>query len=303
MSHRDIMKRLSTILFIFIINTAIFSASFPTLKSLSYSDKNLKKYRNDVRNSIYIIKSRRPANELPNLTFYKYKVKPKDSFWSIASKTSLNIDTLITINNIDNPKSIKSGQYIYLSNMRGILYKVKKDDTIISISKQFDIPYKYILHVNNITKLNKNNIFIPCATLNSKQRSDFLGGGFGKPLKKLYITSHFGKRKDPFHGKAAFHSGIDFRCTVGTPVYSVKEGKAVFCGFSGNYGRLIIIQHGKTYTSYYGHLSKIVVKVGNSVNKGQVIGFSGNTGRSTGPHLHFEIRKSGRPVNPLYYIK
>lgn len=296
------MKKITIIIILF-ISTLSYSAGFPMLKSLSYSDKNLKRYRNDVRKSIYVIKSRRSEDELPELIFYKYKTQKKDSFWTIASKTSLNIDTLMTINNIDNINSIKTGKTIYLANMRGILYSVKKNDTLETISEKFDVPYKYILKVNNLSILNKKHIFIPCATLNSKQRSAFLNSGYGRPLKNLYVTSSYGNRRDPFHGEIRFHSGIDFRCKPGTPVYSVKPGKVIYSGFSGNYGKLVIIKHDTKYSSYYGHLHRSNVKINQLVKKGQVIGFSGNTGRSTGPHLHFEIRQNGRPVNPKYYLK
>ncbi|MCD6527953.1 MAG: peptidoglycan DD-metalloendopeptidase family protein [Desulfuromonas sp.] len=120
-----------------------------------------------------------------------------------------------------------------------------------------------------------------------------------------YLSSSFGRRRDPFNGRTAFHSGIDIAHYVGTKVKATASGTVVSCGSVSGYGKMIKISHGDRFTSVFGHLDKIMVKRGEQVARGDVIGTMGNTGRSTGPHLHYEIRDQGRAINPysLTYLK
>ncbi len=116
------------------------------------------------------------------------------------------------------------------------------------------------------------------------------------------ITSKFGYRKDPFNGKKAFHSGIDLKARYRQPVFATANGVVEFAGWSPGYGKLVIIRHKYGYKTYYGHLSKIRVKKGRWVKAGTVIGYAGSTGRSTGVHLHYEIRRYGKLINPLRFL-
>ncbi len=119
------------------------------------------------------------------------------------------------------------------------------------------------------------------------------------PPVKGSISSPFGWRIDPFTGKKAYHKGIDIKAPEGTPVHSAEAGKVVFAGEKGGYGNLIILEHKNGFKTYYAHLKDIKVKIGEEVGKGMVIGDVGSTGRSTGPHLHFELRQEDRVYNPL----
>lgn len=117
------------------------------------------------------------------------------------------------------------------------------------------------------------------------------------------ITSNFGSRSDPFLGSSAFHAGIDFRAPTGRAVTATAAGRVINAGRNGGYGNLVEIDHGKGLTTRYAHLSRIDVKVGERVARGQMVGRVGSTGRSTGPHLHYETRVDGAAVNPLAYLK
>ena len=117
-----------------------------------------------------------------------------------------------------------------------------------------------------------------------------------------WISSPFGIRRDPFTGRRRFHEGIDITNRVGAPVIAPADGVVVFAGRNGGYGKVIYISHGFGITTRYGHLSRILVKVGQHVQRGDVIGKIGNTGRSTGPHLHYEVRINNKPVNPINFI-
>ncbi len=117
------------------------------------------------------------------------------------------------------------------------------------------------------------------------------------------IGSLFGYRTDPFYKVIKFHEGIDFTAAVGTPIYATGDGVISLAEFnSGGYGNQIVINHGFTYESRYAHLSKIKVKKGQRVKRGEIIGLMGNTGKSTAPHLHYEVRKAGVPMNPIYFF-
>ncbi len=117
------------------------------------------------------------------------------------------------------------------------------------------------------------------------------------------ITGSFGERIDPFNGEGAFHSGVDIASAYGQPVIAPADGTVEFADFEGGYGRMIVLDHGHSITTRYGHLSGVTVVAGQSVHRGDTIGYVGLTGRSTGPHLHYEVRINDTPVNPHKYLR
>ena len=125
-----------------------------------------------------------------------------------------------------------------------------------------------------------------------------------KPVKTAAFTSGYGVRSDPFQGRSAMHAGIDLAGPVGTAIYATADGVVSTAGYnSGGYGNLIKIDHGKGIETRYGHLSKMSVRAGQRVKRGELIGRMGSTGRSTGSHLHYEVRVDGRAVNPIPFMK
>lgn len=123
------------------------------------------------------------------------------------------------------------------------------------------------------------------------------------PTLSKRLTSNFGYRSDPFSGRASFHAGIDIAGRTGDPIYAAGAGKVITTAKDGSHGKYIVVEHPGGLQTWYLHLSRIGVSAGDSVKKGQEIGSLGSTGRSTGPHLHFEIVKQGEPVDPLPYLK
>lgn len=127
---------------------------------------------------------------------------------------------------------------------------------------------------------------------------------YRKPvIGEVEFTSGFGVRSDPFLGRPAMHTGLDFRAASGDPVRVTANGKVVSAGWSGGYGRMVEVDHGNGLSTRYGHLSEINVKVGETVKIGQVVGLVGSTGRSTGPHLHYETRIEGEAVDPQKFLR
>lgn len=125
----------------------------------------------------------------------------------------------------------------------------------------------------------------------------------GRPIKSGWLSSYYGKRTDPFTGKTAWHKGIDFAGKSGSDVVAVARGVVTYSGSRYGYGQMVEIDHGKGYVTRYAHNSENLVHVGTEVSKGQLIGYMGNTGRATGPNLHFEVLHQGKSVNPLKFIK
>ena len=117
------------------------------------------------------------------------------------------------------------------------------------------------------------------------------------------VTGSFGERTDPFNGEGAFHTGVDIAAMVGQPVLAPADGVVQFADFMGGYGRAIVIEHGHGINTRYGHLSGFAVTPGQQVRRGEIIGFVGLSGRSTGPHLHYEVRINDTPVNPYKYLR
>jgi len=117
------------------------------------------------------------------------------------------------------------------------------------------------------------------------------------------LNSYFGKRSDPLTGAGDFHPGVDIRVDVGTPVRAAGDGVVTRAGWAGAYGRLVVVNHGGGITTFYGHLSRIEVIPGQAVSRRQIIAKSGRSGRVSGPHLHYEVRQGGNPVNPYSFLK
>lgn len=124
----------------------------------------------------------------------------------------------------------------------------------------------------------------------------------GRPVQGGWMSSAFGKRTDPFTGKQAYHEGVDFAGKKGSPVVAVAGGVVTWAGKRYGYGNLVEINHGNGYVTRYGHCQATLVSVGDTVKQGQEVALMGSTGRSTGPHVHFEVLKNGKPVNPERYV-
>jgi len=125
----------------------------------------------------------------------------------------------------------------------------------------------------------------------------------GRPIGKGWISSYYGKRTDPFTGKIEMHKGMDFAAKMGSKIMSVANGIVTWSGPRYGYGTLVEINHGNGYTTRYGHNAETLVEVGDMVEKGQTISLMGSSGRSTGPHVHFEVLKNNRQIDPLRFVQ
>ena len=242
-----------------------------------------------------------PLDLMESFKWSYYKVQRGDSVSKIAVQFGISMDAVIASNEIRNARRLREGETLRIPNIDGIPHSVTKGDSLAKISKTYNVPLEIILDVNDIrTDAIKEGeiLFIPGARMAPEALKLSLGELFIYPVRKS-ISSNYGWREDPFSGQQSFHSGLDLRGNIGTMVKAAMDGTVSVVGNNRVYGKYIILSHGSGYETLYGHLSAISVKQGERVLQGSKIGEVGNTGLSTGPHLHFSIFKNGKAVNPL----
>jgi len=259
------------------------------------------------------------------LIIANYSVKQGDSLWSIANAFNLDINTIFGCNTIKNPDFLKLGMVLRLPNQDGILYKVRKKDTVSGIAKRFGSFAEAILAANGMGSEKElvagKEIFVPGAKPLEENREEApkprkkVGGvKVPSPSGAVYsrsftwpvvgrINSRFGWRRDPFSGRRDFHTGLDIKGPTGRAIVASKAGAVSYAGWMSGYGRTVVVDHGGGYTTLYAHCSRLLVRSGSRVKQGQTIAAVGSTGRSTGSHLHFEVRVNGRPINPLRVLR
>ena len=185
------------------------------------------------------------------------------------------------------------------------LYVKFEPCTVASIAADNDTTVNSILDANDLRSQEITEgqvLFVPGARLNQTELRIILGELFAWPTNGTY-TSGFGMREDPFTGLRRSHNGIDLANRVGTPVRAAASGRVVHVESQiGNYGRFVIVRHPDGFQTLYAHLNDFSVRPGQYVDRGQRLGVMGNTGRSTGPHLHFSVIRNGTFVNPLRYL-
>ncbi|MEN3042547.1 MAG: M23 family metallopeptidase [Fervidobacterium sp.] len=236
-----------------------------------------------------------------SFSFYiDYKIQKGDTLQSISKGFGVPIPVLIDWNQKLSSGGLKAGDSIKVPLIPGIMYKPNKTITLSEIAKYFFIDPEEIQVVNPSigSKVTAGKeVFVPIGKVSTSftRLADFIWPAYGR------ISSDFGWRLHPVYGSNKFHTGVDIEVPIGTPVFAARSGVVKYAGWMNGYGNLIIIDHGD-FETYYGHLSKINVYVGLTVEKGDFIARSGNTGVSTGPHVHFEIRKYGEPNDPVAYL-
>ena len=250
-----------------------------------------------------------PSGSLPPIPLAvklgSYTVRSGDTIEKIAKRFGLRQDTIISVNNLQSASSLRSGLGLRIPNMDGVSHRVRRGESLSSLSKTYAIDMTRIVDANDLASSTiavGQSLFIPNARLSSASLKQFYGMQFQWPVRGR-ISSPFGFRSNPFTGLRTFHSAVDIVVNIGSSVTATSDGRVADTGYNSVFGNYIILKHDSGYQSLYAHLSKITVKEGSYISKGSVIGLSGNTGQSTGPHLHFSLFKNGQALDPLKYLK
>jgi len=244
-----------------------------------------------------------------------YTVVKGDTLWSISKKFDVKMNSIISTNNLKEISRLSIGQKLKIpitnmdiakaegynqeSGIEDIIYYVKKGESLWSISRNYNVKLEAIIAANNISDASKISVGQPLRIPNvSGTRSNICN--FIWPIRGR-ITSPFGIRT--LNGRKEFHSGIDIGGSLGANIMAAESGRVSYAGYMRGYGNVIILSHDGGYSTVYAHNSVNLVKKGQYVKKGSVIAKLGRSGNATGPHLHFEIRFGGKPLNPLSFLK
>lgn len=246
---------------------------------------------------------------VPGVEFKIHLMYAKETLLELAEKQHCSMKTISGCNPQLESSNVVQGQQVMLASKNGVLHIVKKDETWQTIAAYYNICDNIIIETNKgLQKLLPGEmLFIPdknIETMPINENSKVVSGLraiFVSPIKGR-ITSKFGMRRSPFTFLRTFHNGIDIAAREETIVRAPAEGIVTCASEAEKSGLLVSIDHQNGYTTYYGHLSHIYVRVGQKVKLNQAVGKTGSTGRVTGPHLHFMIKKNNIPQDPLEYI-
>jgi murein DD-endopeptidase MepM/ murein hydrolase activator NlpD len=244
------------------------------------------------------------AEIIDSIKTTSYTVRRGDTISAIAQRFNISMDTVISFNGIQDARALTIGTVLLVPNADGLKYKVKRGDFLGSIAKKYRVALNDLLDWNNLETsviVPGQELFIPGARMSEMELNRVFGRLFIYPTRGR-ITDRFGMRKDPFTGMRRFHNGIDLAGPVGTPVTAAMTGRVAMLGYNPTFGKYIILTHAEGYQTLYGHLDAFRVVKGERVKQGQLIADMGNTGYSTGSHLHFSIFRRGEPIDPLRYL-
>jgi len=233
-----------------------------------------------------------------------YVVREGDSLSNIAQMFDVSVNTILWANGLSRSSSLRVGAELVILPVSGVRHTVKKNDTLASISKNYKASMEDIVEFNGLSEGASlevgSSIVVPNGQIaetritTTARVTSRLRGASGPTIDGYYIRPVDGRRTQGLHG----YNGLDFGAPRGTPVFASASGQVIVArsfGYNGGYGEYIVISHDNGTQTLYGHLSKVNVAVGEFVGQGQYIGDVGNTGRSTGPHLHFEVRGAKNP--------
>lgn len=267
------------------------------------------------------VSTEQPLQNRSTITYYI--VGDGDTISSIAKKFGISVNTVLWSNNLTAFSLIRAGNKLTILPISGVTYVVRSGDTVGKIARNFGIEENKIFQYNSIKSANSlvigqtiiipggkqipagsttvarvisskaNNVVAVIEKLVNPRKAPDSGSAMLWPTVGHRITQYFSWR----------HTGLDIANKVGTPLYAAADGKVEFSGWSNGYGNNIVINHGGGKKTRYAHASKLFVKVGDSVDRGEQIAAMGSTGWSTGPHIHFEVMINGTKYNPLSYIK
>jgi murein DD-endopeptidase MepM/ murein hydrolase activator NlpD len=294
------------ILLLWVIGSLSGAEEFPVIKRLHIQDTAFKQYLDDVetarRKTAGLGKTggADPASLAQSLTVYAYTPRAGDDMFSLAARCAIPYATIATINRIARNEALDTKKALLLPSAPGLFIpEMPASDLEELLAARAPGGLTITVSRNGAKERFR---FMPGADFTPAERVFFLHAGFRYPLRSYRITSAFGPRINPVTGSLRTHNGLDLAAPAGTEVYAVRAGVVAETGEDRIYGKYIIIHHDENWISLYGHLSKIETTLRRRVESGTLIGRVGSTGQSTGPHLHFELRRHGKAQDPGKYL-
>jgi murein DD-endopeptidase MepM/ murein hydrolase activator NlpD len=285
------------------------AAELPRIDRLSVQDVVFRQYLDDVemgRRLVYARYPERGAQEIVReLTIYSYLPAPGDELFLISARCNIYYDAIATLNRWGAVPTLSPSVPVLLPSMPGIFIpeEAQSDLERLIFSSRGEDAGAAITVAGAAGKGQKFR-FIPGDSFSPNERFFFVYPGvFRFPLNSYRLTSPFGMRVSPISGRRSMHGGLDLAAPEGTEVYAARDGVVSVASTSAVYGRYVVISHGDNWTSLYGHLSALAVRLHDRVKSGTLIGRVGSTGQSTGPHLHFELRQNGKAQDPKKLLR
>jgi len=292
--------------FLFIASAAL--CDYPRIEQLNSRDVLFKQLQSDLQ-AYFQAESRLVPNaqdaentdEFPPLRLFSYRLQDTMDLFSLSARLNLPYDCIATLNGLDNPTAIQSVEVVLIPNQPGIfVWEVPAStfqEIVASVSNNAREEAQPIRIDRGGRLLSLR--FFRGQGFTAIERAYFLNILFRFPLPFGTLTSGYGSRDNPFTGDSEFHRGIDLAAPMGTEVYAARDGSIGAIGYDPVLGKMVILNHEAGYQTIYGHLEEISVRLNEEVRSGMIIGAVGTTGYSTGPHLHFEIRRSGAARDPV----
>lgn len=270
----------------------------PQIPRLSSREELFKEYSSVIESNYKLVN----AGKKPENMFFIYTNTEKFTLQGLASRCNIPYETIATLNCIESSAESIVGKQLILPTLPGLYIPVEKGKSSIEILLQENHSSDDLSNCPEFIIEDRKFVFLLNKRLSPTERAFFLDSALQLPLDKdsFWVSSEFGKRKNPFSGKMKDHNGIDLAAPEGTPVYAIKDGAVASVILNDSeFGNYIVLSHDQgKLSSVYAHLSAVTVEQYDSIRKGDIIGYVGQTGLATGPHLHFEIKQGGKAENP-----
>jgi murein DD-endopeptidase MepM/ murein hydrolase activator NlpD len=277
---------------------------YPLIASLSPDDILFRQVTSDVEAFHYAQAHRSAGALLPSLTVFRYKLAPGEDISGLAARLNLNQATLATLNRVSDPASFRALPEVLVPNLPGVFVPDKPTSEL-----EQSLAWTRTARSKNALPIvlrrrgaPESGRFYAGEDFTPQELIRFFRGFFRSPVVHGRVSSRFGSRMDPFGGGASYHGGVDIVAPRGTPVLAAQAGEVLEVGSSGRYGTYVLLSHGAAYQTMYAHLDTVTVGLRQHVDSGTMIGTVGNSGLTTGTHLHFEIHWKGQAVDPLSYL-
>ena len=280
------------------------AADYPEIRRLAPSDPLFRQLQTDLQRYFQAAsRPREPGGEsppLPPLRILSVRAPEGMDLFALAARLNLPYDALASLNGLSGPGALAAGTLVLVPSIPGLYVPLEPASTFeeilvsVSVNSRFGGEEIQVATPGGL----RGFLFFPGQSFTPVERAYFLSILFRFPLPDAVLSSAYGVRQYPFDGHAEFHRGVDLAAPAGTEVYAARDGVVTESGYDPVLGNMIVLSHDAGYQTVYGHLSTIEVTLKQEIRSGMIIGRVGSTGYSTGPHLHFEVRRQGASRDP-----